>query len=78
MSKVIESIERNSFNYVMNLTEEGLKVPVYAIKMLPDGSRWVVCPWCGKRQIKVLSDTKMYHVPWKCKRSYCRKEFIIN
>lgn len=48
------------------------------IKIFEDGARWVVCPYCFKKNIKVLSDTKIKHMPWKCKGSNCRKDFIVN
>lgn len=39
---------------------------------------WVICPYCLKKQFKVNPDTKIEKMPYKCKNSKCRKEFIVN
>lgn len=39
---------------------------------------WIICPYCQKKQFKVNSDTKIERMPYKCKNSKCRKEFIVN
>lgn len=39
---------------------------------------WVICPYCLKKQFKVNPDTKIAKMPYKCKNSKCRKEFVVN
>lgn len=39
---------------------------------------WVICPYCQKKQFKVNSDTRIEKMPYKCKNSKCRMEFIVN
>lgn len=48
------------------------------IKAFPDLSRWVVCPYCGKKAIRVLPETKIHKMPYKCRGSKCKKEFLVN
>ncbi len=43
-----------------------------------EDSVWVTCPYCGKKAIKLLPDTKIYKMPYKCKGSKCKKEFLVN
>lgn len=76
MSQVINSIEFDAFRRCMNQPEEGFD-GIAAVKTFADGSRWAVCPWCGKKAVRVLPDTKIQHMPYKCKGSNCKKEFII-
>lgn len=76
MSQVINSIEFDAFRRCMNQPEEGFD-GIVAVKTFADGSRWAVCPWCGKKAVRVLPDTKIQHMPYKCKGSNCKKEFII-
>ena len=77
MSKIIGSIDQESFSRVMNLPEDGFNGQA-DIRFLPDGSRWAVCPWCDKKAIKILPKTKTYMLPYKCKNSKCQRDFIIN
>lgn len=42
------------------------------------GSRWVICPYCGKKNIKLLPETKIHALPLKCKNTHCRKNFIAS
>lgn len=48
------------------------------IKAFPDGNRWAVCPYCRKKAVKILPDTKIRNMPYRCRGSNCRKEFIVN
>ena len=77
MSKVIESIEHDAFSQVMNPPKDGFDGQA-DIRVLPDGSRWAVCPWCDKKAIKILPETKIHMLPHKCKNSKCQRDFIIN
>lgn len=74
---MIEVFEQMGADLPMNPLQEGWD-GVADIKTYPDGSRWVICPFCGKKAIKVLPDTQIHNMPWKCRGSNCKKEFIIN
>lgn len=65
------------FSKAMNLPENGFDGRV-DIKFFPDGSRWAVCPWCNKKAVKILPETKIHKMPHKCRNSKCGKEFIVN
>ena len=45
---------------------------------LRTGQKWAHCPYCGKKAIKILPETKIHNMPYKCRGSNCRKEFIVN
>ena len=40
--------------------------------------KWVCCPYCGNRTFYVWEQTRIDHLPFKCKKSSCKKEFMIN
>lgn len=61
----------------MNLPEDGWD-GIADIKTFPDTSQWVVCPWCGKKAVRLLPDTHIHMMPWKCRNNKCKKEFIVN
>lgn len=77
ISRVFESIERDAFSCSMNLPENGFDGQA-DIKVFPDGSRWAVCPWCGKKAVKIMPETKIYELLFKCRNNKCKKEFMIN
>lgn len=77
MRAVIESIEHDAFSRCMNPPQDGWD-GVADVKTFSGGERWCVCPYCGKKAVKVLIDTKAYKVPHKCRNNKCGKEFIIN
>ena len=77
MREVIESMEHDDFSKCMNLPEHNLDI-VADIKIFPNLSQWVICPFCGKKAIKILPDTKIHKMPYKCKGSKCQKEFLVN
>lgn len=77
MQEAINSVQPGAFEKCMNLPEDGWD-GIADIKTFPDQSRWVVCPWCRKKAIKILSDTKIHKMPYKCKGSKCQKEFLVN
>lgn len=43
-----------------------------------NGDTWIVCPYCGKKALKILPATKIHRMPYKCKGSNCKKEFMVN
>lgn len=65
------------FSKAMNPPEDGFDGQA-DIKVFPDGSQWAVCPGCGKRALKIQSDTKIEHLTIKCRGSNCKKEFWVN
>lgn len=73
MTEVIYSMSDAEFGKYINLPDS-----VADIKIFPDLSQWVVCPFCGKKAIKILPDTKIHKMPYKCKGSKCQKEFLVN
>lgn len=77
MREVIEVIKRDDFSRCMNPTEPGWD-GVADVKIFPDLSEWVVCPFCGKKALKILSETKAKKIPWKCRNNKCKKNFFIN
>lgn len=60
------------FSKAMNPPEDGFDGQAD----IKDG--WIICPYCQKKQFKVNSDTRIEKMPYKCKNSRCRKEFIVN
>jgi len=76
ISRVIEAIEHDAFSRVMNPPEEGFDGQA-DIKVFSDG-KWVVCPYCRKKQLKINSNTKVEKMPYICKNNKCKREFIIN
>lgn len=77
MREVIEAIERDNFSKCMNPPESGWD-GIADVKIFSDLSQWAVCPFCGKKAVKVLSDTKIHKMPWKCRNNKCGKDFIVN
>lgn len=43
-----------------------------------EGDRWVTCPYCNKRLIKLDKDSHVKKLPYKCKDSHCKNLMIIN
>lgn len=77
MTEVIYAMSDAEFGKYINLPEDGWD-GVADVKIFPDLSEWVVCPFCGKKAIKILPDTKIHKMPYKCKGSKCKKEFLVN
>ena len=50
----------------------------YVQKDYKTGVLWVHCCHCGKNQFSITEETKIHKLPWKCKASGCRKEFVVN
>jgi len=65
------------FEKCMNPPKDGFD-GVADIKIFPDGSRWAVCPYCQKKALKILPETKIHMMPYKCRNSKCKMEFIVN
>lgn len=47
-------------------------------KAFPDGTLWMVCPFCYKKAVKILPETRISKMPYKCGGSNCKKKFEIN
>lgn len=71
-----KAFEEEGIPFPMNAPEDGWD-GVADVKRFGD-DLWVVCPYCLKKQIKVLPDTKIHKMPYKCRGSNCKKEFIVN
>lgn len=71
------NIAQDKFRHCMNPPEDEFD-GIAAVKIFPDSSRWAVCPWCGKKAVKILPETRILKMPYKCKNSKCRKEFIVH
>ena len=48
------------------------------IKLDDNGNPWVACPYCNKRVFPITKSTKIENLLYKCKRSDCRKTFLVN
>lgn len=74
MTEVIHEMSGRNFS-------EFMTVPMWngeaEIKEFKDG-KWVTCPFCQKKLIKILPDTKIHKMPYICKSSKCRQSFIVN
>lgn len=77
MTEIIQSMGDADFGKYMNPPEDGWD-GVADVKTFPSGERWAVCPYCFKKAVKILPDTKIHKMPWKCKGTNCRKEFLVN
>lgn len=71
------NIAQDKFRSCMNPPGDGFDGTA-TVKIFPDSSRWVVCPWCGKKAVKILPETRILKMPYKCKNSKCQKEFIVH
>lgn len=71
------NIAQDKFRHCMNLPEDGFD-GIASVKIFPDNSSWAVCPWCGKKAVKILPETRILKMPYKCKNSKCRKKFIVH
>ncbi|WP_243109969.1 hypothetical protein [Clostridium sp. E02] len=71
------SVIELNFSKLMNLPEDGFDGQA-EIRVLPDESRWAACPYCGKKAVKILLETRIHMMPYKCKNSKCQRDFIVN
>lgn len=76
MRDVIETIEHDAFAKVMNVPEDGFDGQA-EVRTFTDGSRWVICPWCGKKALKILPETRIENLTMKCSGSNCKKYFDV-
>lgn len=70
------AFSENGLPFPMNLPEAGWD-GIADTRRFDDGL-WIVCPYCFKKQIKILPDTKIHKMPYVCKGSKCKKEFLVN
>lgn len=42
------------------------------------GELFVMCPYCGKKNLKIRDDTQISNLELKCKGSGCKKVFFVN
>lgn len=76
MRDVINTIEHDAFFRCMNLPQDGFDGQA-DIKTFPDGNRWAVCPYCGKKVLKILPETRIENLTMKCRGSNCKKDFYV-
>lgn len=77
LSKVIDSIERESFSRVMNLPEDGFDGQA-EIRIDSNGINWVYCPWCNKKHFPINEGARIQGLHYQCRNSNCKKIFIVN
>ncbi len=74
ITEIIQEISGQDFS-------EFMTVPIWneeaEVKEFRDG-QWIVCPFCKKKQIKIFPDTKIHKMPYICKASKCKRNFIVN
>lgn len=76
MTEIMHSMGDKGFGEYMNSPDDGCD-GVADVKTFQNG-KYVVCPYCGKKNLKVLPETKIHMLPMKCKGSSCKKEFLVN
>ena len=42
------------------------------------GELFVMCPYCGKKNLKIRDDTQISNLELKCKGSGCKSTFLVN
>lgn len=77
LSKVIESIEHNSFSRAMNPPKEGFNRQA-DIRTNDYGQKWVYCPWCDKKHFPVNKGAKIQNFQYQCRNSKCKEIFNVN
>lgn len=77
MRDVIETIEHDAFARCMNPPQSGFDGQA-EVRTFTDGSRWVICPWCGKKALKIQPGTRIENLTMKCRGSNCKKCFLVN
>ena len=58
------NIAQDKFRHCMNPPEDGFD-GIASVKIFPDNSSWAVCPWCGKKAVKILPETRILKMPYK-------------
>lgn len=74
MTEVIQEMSGRDFSEFMNAPTWNGEAET---KRFEDGL-WVICPFCNKKLIKILPDTKIHKMPYICKASKCKQSFIVN
>ncbi len=74
MTEVIQEMSGRDFSEFMTVPTWNSEAET---KKFKDG-KWVICPFCNKKLIKILPDTKIHKMPYICKASKCRQSFIVN
>lgn len=64
-------------NGYMNSPEEPEEIP-FAGTGWYNGTKWVKCPICGKRQFSITPITKIEHLWYRCRNSKCKADMMIN
>jgi len=77
ISKVMGSIERDSFSRVMNPPEDGFDGQA-DIEIDSNGKKWVYCPWCHKKHFPVNDGAEIRNFQYQCRNSNCKKLFFVN
>lgn len=42
------------------------------------GMDWACCPECGKRALMLLPETRIRGLPFRCRNSKCKFDFMVN
>lgn len=74
IAEVIQEMSGRDFSEFMNAPTWNGEAE---IKECKDG-KFVTCPFCHKKLIKILPDTKIHKMPYICKSSKCKQTFIVN
>ena len=64
-------------NNFMNPPEDGWN-GIADIKTFPDGTRWAICPYCGKKAFPISEGAEIRNQEFQCRGSSCKKKFIVN
>ncbi len=77
MSDGNDSIEYKVLKFAMNPPEppDG---QTYIEKDYRTGELFVICPYCGKKNLKIRENTRISNLTLKCKGSSCKKLFEVN
>lgn len=76
ISRVIESIERESFSRVMDPPKDGFDGQA-DIEVDSNGKKWVYCPWCHKKHFPINDGAIIIGLQYRCRNNHCKKVFII-
>lgn len=50
----------------------------YIQKDYKNGELYVMCPYCGKKNLMIKDNTSISNIEMKCKGSNCKKIFLVN
>lgn len=74
MTEVIQEMSGRDFSEFMNAQTWNKEAEIEKF----DDGLWVICPFCYKKLIKILPDTKIHKMPYVCRGSNCKQTFIVN